>query len=135
MEINDSFELTFSFTQEQVNLFATVTGDFNPIHLDESYASESIFGTRVMHGFLAGSVFSKIIGMHFPGNGAIYLSQTMDFLKPMFVNRPYKAEVKVIECIFDKNRFRLKTTIVDCGNDEITIDGVALIRYKINVQQ
>ena len=129
MNLNDYFSLEFSFTQEEVDLFAKVTGDFNPIHLDESYAAASVFGTRVIHGFLAGSVFSKIIGMHFPGNGAIYLSQTMNFLKPMFAGISYKAELKVIENP-KANRFIIKTTVIDIVKNEVTLNGDAYILYK-----
>ena len=129
MNVSDNFVFEFSFTQEQVDLFAKVTGDFNPVHLDESFAAESIFGTRIIHGLLAGSVFSKIIGMHFPGNGAIYLSQTMNFLKPMFVGTNYCAELKVIENP-KANRFRIKTTVIDIIKNEITLDGEAYILFK-----
>lgn len=130
MELNEYFEMTFSFTQEQVELFARVTGDYNPIHLDDAYAAKSIFKTKIMHGFLSASVFSKIIGMHFPGNGAVYLSQTLDFVKPMYVNTSYKAIVKVIESITEKNRFILETTIHNNVNNEITLKGNALILYN-----
>lgn len=130
MELNEYFEIPFSFTQEQVELFAQVTGDHNPIHLDETYAAKSMFKTRIMHGFLSASVFSRIIGMHFPGNGAVYLSQSMNFLKPMYVNTPYKAKVKVIECIANKKRFALETTIHNVINNEITLTGSALIQYN-----
>jgi len=129
MKLNDYFEMPFSFTQKQVELFAKVTGDYNPIHLDDEYASKSIFKKKIMHGFLSASVFSKIIGMHFPGNGAVYLSQTMNFLQPMYAGMVYKAKVKVAECIEMKNRFVLETYVYN-SNEEITLDGKATIQYK-----
>lgn len=127
---NQFYETTFSFTQEQVDLFAQITGDLNPIHIDEEYASKSIFGSRIIHGFLSGSIFSKIIGMHFPGNGTIYLSQSMKFMKPMFVNIDYTAKVMVVESYEEKNRYSLKTTICDSISKETTLDGEAVIIYK-----
>lgn len=130
MKNNQFYEITFSFTQEDVDLFAKVTGDNNPIHIDEEFALTSRFGSRIMHGFLSGSIFSRIIGMYFPGNGAIYLSQSMKFLKPMFVETNYLARVTVIECFNDKNRYTLQTIIFDCSTNEVTLDGEAVIFYK-----
>jgi len=63
----DEYRLTFSYSQEQVNKFAEVTGDNNPLHLDEEYAATTMFKRPIMHGFLGGSVFSKIFGTLFPG--------------------------------------------------------------------
>ena len=130
MKNKQYYELKYSFTQEDVDLFAKVTGDLNPIHINEEYALKSRFGSRIMHGFLAGSIFSRIIGMYFPGNGAIYLSQSMKFLKPMFVNIEYIAKISVVESFAEKNRFNLKTSIYDNSSKELTIDGEAVIYYK-----
>ena len=129
MKVADSFELTFSFSQEQVDAFAEITGDKNPIHLDKGFAAKSIFARRIMHGFLSASVFSRIIGMHFPGNGAVYLSQNMRFLKPMFTGTEYKARVKVAASEA-KNRYKLETVVSSPSTGEITIEGNAEILYK-----
>ena len=87
--VGSKFEYEFSFTQQDVVNFATASGDFNPIHLDEEYAKNSIFKTTIIHGFLGGSIFSKVFGTIFPGNGTIYLKQDLSFLKPMFTNKNY----------------------------------------------
>ncbi len=129
MKLAESFELTFSFSQEQVEAFAAITGDKNPIHLDKDFAAKSIFKKRIMHGFLSSSVFSRIIGMHFPGNGAVYLSQSMKFLRPMFTDIVYKANVKVVASDI-KNRFKLETIITSTDNGEMTIEGSAWILFK-----
>src|SRR6478752_7093968 len=81
----------FSFSQEEVNRFAEVTGDCNPIHLDESYAASTAFKRPIMHGFLGGSIFSKVFGTLFPGEGTIYLKQSMSFVKPMYTDTAYEA--------------------------------------------
>jgi 3-hydroxybutyryl-CoA dehydratase len=86
-----SFELSFSFNQDDVELFSEATGDKNPIHLDSSFAEKTIFKRPIIHGFLAGSVFSKIFGTIFPGQGTICLKQSMTFIKPMYVNVNYTA--------------------------------------------
>lgn len=132
MKINDYYELTFSFNQEQVDLFAKITGDLNPIHINKDYASQNKFGRCIMHGFLSGSIFSRIIGMYFPGNGAIYLSQSMKFIKPMYVDNEYIAKVTVVESYDDKNRYNLKTSIYDNSSAELTIDGDAVVYYKLS---
>lgn len=126
MEINETFEYQFSFTQEDVNNFSKVTGDDNPLHIDEEVARKSLFKKRIIHGFLSGSVFSKVFGTIWPGNGTIYLSQTMNFIKPMYASEKYLAKFEVIE-ILPKNKYWVKTTIVD-GNNENTIEGKALIK-------
>jgi 3-hydroxybutyryl-CoA dehydratase len=127
MEIKETFEHQFSFTQEEVNNFSKVTGDTNPIHINEDIAKKSIFKKMVIHGFLSGSVFSKVFGTIWPGNGAIYLSQTMRFLKPMYTKEKYIAKFEVVE-ILPKNKFVVKTIIVDAGNDK-TLEGEAVIKF------
>ena len=127
MEIKETYEYQFSFTQDDVNGFSKVTGDNNPIHIDEEYAKKSVFKKMVIHGFLSGSVFSKVFGTIWPGHGTIYLSQTMKFLKPMYTKEKYLAKFEVIE-ILPKNKFLVKTTIVDTVNEN-TIEGEALIKY------
>jgi len=130
IEINSSgdfFEYSFSFTQSDVDSFAEISGDKNPIHLDEAYASKSIFGKRIIHGFLGGSVFSKIFGTIFPGEGTLYLNQTMTFYKPMHTNTPYKATFLVKEIFESKNRALVETKILDSSENTI-ISGEALIQ-------
>lgn len=125
---SDLFEYTFSFTQDDVIKFAEASGDNNPIHLNDEFASRSIFKRKIIHGFLGGSVFSKVFGTIFPGEGTIYLKQDMSFFKPMFTKVAYKAIFKVIDTIPEKNRAIVKTTIFDQEN-QIVIDGEAIIKH------
>ena len=78
--IHDSVTESFSFTQDKVILFAELSGDKNPLHLDEEYAKTTIFGKPIIHGFLGGSVFSKMLASNFWGKGTIYLQQNHGFL-------------------------------------------------------
>jgi 3-hydroxybutyryl-CoA dehydratase len=126
MELRDTFEYKFSFTQEDVDNFAKVSGDYNPIHIDEAIARDSIFKKRIVHGFLSGSVFSRVFGTIWPGEGTIYLSQTMNFLKPMFTGVEYSAKFVVLD-VLPKNKFWIETLVFD-DNLEITIEGKALIK-------
>lgn len=128
MVINEKYTHTFSFSQNDVIDFAKVTGDNNPIHLDEKMASKSIFKKRIIHGFLAGSVFSKVFGTLWPGKGTIYLDQSLKFKRPMFIDTEYIANFEVLE-IDDRNRAKIKTNIIDNKSGNIVIDGLAFIIY------
>jgi len=127
--VGDTFEYPFSFVQKDVIKFAEASGDFNPIHLDEEFAKNSIFRKTIIHGFLGGSVFSKVLGTIFPGNGTIYLKQDLSFYKPMFTNQNYKATFEIIDSDVSKNRAVVKTIILDDLN-EIVIKGEALIKHS-----
>ncbi|MDI9257710.1 MaoC family dehydratase [Flavobacterium sedimenticola] len=126
--VGSSYEYEFSFNQEDVIKFAHASGDFNPIHLDEEYAKDSMFKRTIIHGFLGGSVFSKVFGTIFPGNGTIYLKQDLSFYKPMFTQKQYKATFEVTETDTTKNRAVVRTAILD-DNNEIVIKGEALIKH------
>ena len=72
---NNFYQTSFSFSQNDIIMFAELTGDKNPIHLDEEVAKNTIFGKRILHGFLGASIFSKVFGTIFPGEGTIYIKQ------------------------------------------------------------
>lgn len=129
MQLNDSYTTSFIFSQEQVKAFAEITGDANPIHLDKDYAISTKFKMPIMHGFLSASIFSKIIGMNFPGEGSIYLKQNLQFMKPMFVDIEYLANVSVKNIDAVKKFILLETIISDLENNENTIIGEALVYY------
>ncbi len=128
-QLAKNYEHRFSFTQQQVDQFAEISGDKNPIHLDESYAAKSIFKRRILHGFLVGSVFSKVFGTIYPGEGTIYLKQDMRFLAPMYTNINYTAHFHILEVFNDKRRARVKTVVKD-EKDKDMIVGEAVIQHK-----
>lgn len=111
IEVNQVFTHQFSFSQEEVNRFAEVTGDKNPVHTDAAYAAKTLFKRPVMHGMLGAALFSKVFGTLFPGEGTIYLKQSLNFLKPMYVDTTYEAVFTVKEVIKDKNRAVVETLI------------------------
>lgn len=78
MELNQVYTHEFSFTQDEVNRFAEVTGDKNPVHTDAAYAAKTLFRKPVMHGMLGAALFSKVFGTLFPGEGTIYLKQSLN---------------------------------------------------------
>ena len=124
-----TFEYKFVFDQEDVILFSEASGDRNPIHLDDEYAKKTIFKRTIIHGFLGGSVFSKVFGTLFPGKGTIYLKQNLSFFKPMYTGVDYTALFKVKEVFKDKKRALVDTIIIDEKNNTC-ITGEALIQHE-----
>jgi acyl dehydratase len=117
----------FKFTQEEVNRFAEVTGDKNPVHTDPAYAAKTMFKRPIMHGMLSASLFSKVFGTLFPGEGTIYLKQSLSFMKPMYVDTDYEAVFTVKEVMYDKNRAIIETLIKDKANGLVCTSGEAVV--------
>lgn len=122
------------FTDRLVDDFAKVTGDINPIHINEDFAKDTIFKQKIVHGMFLGSIISKIIGTNLPGIGTIYLKQDMKFLAPVFFNKEYKVLVKVVEVNIEKSRVFLETEVYDNESKLKCIEGKALVMNKKWVQ-
>ncbi len=127
MKTGDVYLHEFSFSQEEVNRFAEVTGDRNPVHLDETYAAKTMFKRPILHGMLGASLFSKVFGTLFPGEGTIYLKQSLNFLKPMYAGTVYVAEFTVKEVIAGKNRAIIETLIREKASTFVCTSGEALV--------
>ena len=125
--VNQIYTHDFQFTQEEVNQFAKVTGDNNPVHTDAAFAANTIFKRPIMHGMLSASLFSKVFGTLFPGEGTIYLKQSLSFLKPMYVDTAYEAVFTVKEVIKDKNRAVVETMIKDKSTGMVCTSGEATL--------
>lgn len=130
LNIGDKFEHEYSYTQEQVNLYAQVSGDTNPLHTNEEAGKNSIFGRCIIHGFLGASVFTKIFGALWYADGHIYMKQSMMWTRPMFVDTTYKAVITVKEIFPDKNRILYDCAVYDVASGEQTISGEALLMNK-----
>lgn len=133
IEANQVFTHQFQFSQQEVTQFAEVTGDKNPVHTDADYAAKTMFKRPIMHGMLGASLFSKVFGTLFPGEGTIYLKQSLNFLKPMYVDTAYEAVFTVKELLKDKNRAIIETVIRDkdgkvCTSGEATVMNVDKIK-------
>ena len=115
-------------TDADIVHFAEVSGDRNPLHLNEEYAAHSLFGKRIAHGFLTGSLISALIGMDLPGAGSIYLGQTLKFLAPVYIGDTITASVEVISTREDK---RLVTLRTDCTNQDgkLVLTGEAIVKF------
>ena len=124
LKVGDSAEISKTITETDINDFAKVTGDFNPVHLDQAYAEKTIFKGRIAHGVLSVGLLSNVLGNTLPGYGTIYLSQEVKFLGPVRIGDTITAKVEVLELIADKNRVKFRTI---CTNQDgkVVADGVA----------
>ena len=127
IKVNDTYTYDIQFKQTDVNTFAQITGDNNPIHLDADFAAKTVFGKPIVHGFFSASVFSMVFGTKFPGEGTIYLYQDMKFLAPVFVDQPYKAKFEVLEVNTEKHIGIIKCILED-ETGKIVIEGTAKLK-------
>ena len=124
--VGQTAEFAKTVTETDVVLFAGITGDFNPAHIDAAQAERGMFGGRVAHGMLSAGFISAVLAMKLPGPGTIYLSQNLRFVRPVRIGDTVTARVEVAEVVAAKHRVRLATTVVNqCG--ETVIDGEALV--------
>lgn len=119
-------EVTHTVTRETVREFILASGDDNPIHSDETFAAATRFGRVIAPGMLTASFVSAVIGTQLPGPGTIYLSQSLRFLKPVYIGDRVTARVEVVERMAERNRIRLRTT---CANPagELILEGEAWV--------
>ena len=122
----DFAEFAKTITEADICLFAGITGDLNPAHINEEYAKNTFFKTRIAHGVLQAGFISATIGMKLPGPGTIYMKQELNFRAPVYIGDTITARVEVSNIDTEKNRVVLKTT---CSNQEgeIVLDGEALV--------
>jgi 3-hydroxybutyryl-CoA dehydratase len=126
INVGDAAQFSKTITESDVYLFARITGDLNPAHINEDYARNTFFKSRIAHGVLAGGFISAVLGMQLPGPGTIYIRQELNFLAPMRFGDTITARVTVTEKLPEKNRLKLSTT---CMNQEgmIVVDGEAVV--------
>jgi 3-hydroxybutyryl-CoA dehydratase len=126
ISIGQSAEIVHTITEEDIQIFGDLSGDYNPLHFNEEWAAKTMFKSRIAHGILTAAFISAAIGMKLPGPGTIYLSQKMRFLGPVRIGDTITARVEVVEKNDEKQHITLKTT---CTNqkDKVILDGDALI--------
>ena len=125
LRLGDTAEFSKTFSEADIYLYAGISGDFNPAHIDETYARNTFFKTRIAHGMLSAGLISAVIGTQLPGPGSIYLRQTLTFLAPVRMGDTITAHVEVVEKI-DGKKVCLKTT---CINQDavMVLEGEALV--------
>jgi 3-hydroxybutyryl-CoA dehydratase len=126
LKVGDEASFSKTVSESDIYLYAGITGDFNPAHINEAYAKGTFFKTRIAHGMLTAGFISAILANQLPGPGTIYLKQELSFLAPVHIGDTITAIVEVIELIAQKNRVRLKTT---CSNQ----DGVVVLEGEATV--
>ncbi|HEX5727624.1 MAG TPA: MaoC family dehydratase [Longimicrobiaceae bacterium] len=124
--VGQAAEFTRTVTETDVVLFAGITGDFNPAHVDAVAAAQGRFGGRIAHGMLSASFISTVLGMKLPGPGTIYLSQSLRFTRPVRIGDTVTARAEVAEVTAEKRRVRLATTVRNQDGDTV-IDGEAVV--------
>lgn len=126
MRVGDTAQFTKTVTEADVLLFSGISGDHNPMHVDQVTAENSRFGGRIAHGMISASLLSGVLGTRLPGPGAIYMSQSLRFTAPVMIGDTVTARVEVIELLTQKRRVRLDTTCVN-QRGEAVITGEALL--------
>jgi acyl dehydratase len=130
IEIGQVYRQLFTFQAQQVRAFAELSGDQNPIHLDENYAAESVFKRPIVHGVLVLGVFSKIFGSHFPGEGTIYVSQKLEFLRPVYVGDEYEAIAELLSIEPRRKLGTFSTQIFNVKTKKITFRGESVLQNE-----
>lgn len=126
LTVGQSAELTREITEDRIQRFAEASDDFNPVHMDEEFASKTAYRGRIAHGLLSASFVSAVVGTMLPGPGAIYLHQTMTFHKPVRIGDVVVGRVTVTDIDHESARVTLKTECL--VNGESVLDGEAVIR-------
>ncbi len=127
LKIGDTASLAKTITEVDVILFAGLTGDFNPVHINDEFAKNSLFERRVAHGILCAGLISAVIGTDLPGINSIYLGQQLKFVGPVFIGDTVTAEVEIINKRDDKKIVTLKTTVRNQRGENV-IEGEAVIK-------
>lgn len=126
MKVGDTASFTKTISEHDVYAYAGITGDFNPVHVNAVYAAETMFNKLIAHGMLYAGFISAVLGTQLPGPGAIYVSQQLSFLKPVYIGDTITAEVEVAHRDEEKNRVRFATR---CRNQDgvIVAEGESLL--------
>lgn len=120
--------VTKTISETDVYLFAGISGDFNPVHVNRVEAKKSVFSKQIVHGILVGSLLSNVIGMKLPGLGTIYMEQNLKFLKPVYIGDTITACAEISEIINEtKNILRMSTKCIN-QNNELVVDGYAVVK-------
>lgn len=126
IRIGQHAEYVRTVTSEDIEMFGQVSGDYNPLHFNEDWAKTTMFKGRIAHGILTATYVSTVIGMKLPGPGAIYMSQSMKFRRPVRIGDTITARVEVIGKNDEKELLMLKTVCIN-QEDKVVLDGDAVV--------
>lgn len=125
--VGQSVSIFKQFSDADIRVFAEVSGDDNPVHLDEGFAKKTVFGRRIVHGILTASLVSAVLGTKLPGYGTIYLSQSLNFRKPVFLGDTVETTVTILSVVVEKRLIELETVCKNQDGD-IVLEGKALVK-------
>jgi len=126
IQIGERAIFSKTISESDVYLYAGITGDFNPAHVNKVYAENTFFQSRIAHGLLAAGLISTVIGTKLPGPGTIYIEQDLSFTAPVYIGDTISAHVRVLEVSVPENRVALET-ICKNQNGKVVIEGKALV--------
>ena len=129
-EIGQAATIEKTLDKQTVEAFASVSEDYNPIHLDEDFAKTTQFERPIVHGMLASSLISGLLASKVPGAGSIYLGQSLKFVRPIFVGETVTAKVEVTSVRDDKPIAVISTQVLN-ANGEVAVDGEATVMYSV----
>ena len=129
ISVGQSFELLRTFTAQDIQAFATLSGDYSPLHVDAAYAAGTEFGAPVVHGILLASLFSQLVGMRVPGKHALYLGQDLSFRRPVRIDEPVRAVAKVVSKS-DATRTLVLNTEIRSMDDKVLVMGTAKVKVR-----
>jgi acyl dehydratase len=127
-EVGDSAAFEEVISADLVKKFAELSGDTNPLHIDESYASQTDFRRPIAHGMIAGALFSRLMGMYLPGQHALYVKQTLNFRQPIYPGATVKVAGQVTHKTDSASLLTIKTEILDSQSGQLYVDGEALVK-------
>ena len=129
LKIGDSYKEEFVITQEMVNKFAKLSGDKNPLHIDQKFAATTRFKKPIVHGLFSVTSFGKVMGTKFPGPGSIHVAQSLSFKKPLYPDEKYYVYIELIRIVKKKHFGVFKTQIYDLNN-KLIIDGTGTALHE-----
>ena len=129
LSIGQKYSEFFSATDETVRRIAEISGDINPIHLDDEYASKTIFKRKIAHGLFCINGISKILGNDFPGEGTILLRQEFNYLKPVYIDDYIETELVIQDISIEKEVIKLECTCKN-QNKDIVLNGISIVKWS-----
>jgi 3-hydroxybutyryl-CoA dehydratase len=126
IHLGDSAEFSKTVSETDIYLYAGITGDFNPAHVNAAYAEKTFFKTRIAHGMLTAGFISTILGTLLPGPGTVYLKQELRFMAPVRIGDTITARAEVTAKVEEKNKITFKTTCIN-QDGTVVLDGEAMV--------
>ena len=130
LEIGQTATFSKTISEGDIYTFAGITGDLNPVHVDEVYASTTRFGKRIAHGMLTSAFICTVLGTKLPGTGTIHVSQTLEFKRPTYIGDTIKVHLEVTDINIEKRLVSISCLIYN-QNEEVLVSGVSIVKPPI----